>query len=586
MDEQEQNQPQMTPREFLTMLWGDPPPAHVYIYMLPTRRSIWFENFSNLDAAVRVHSDQDIYTSGGLGPLDNPQRAGNRRVQQMEVSGITGLWADIDVSHRVHGKKELPPTIERALEVLELADFEPTLLVDSGHGIQAWWLFTEPWIFKNTQDYWEARRLSSWWHDRINALYQAEGWRIDSVQNLDRIMRVPGTWNNKVKTDVRPVELMKNTGTRYELEQFLDLMPPDYQPRVMIHGTTTNGEVIGGDNLTLDPMAELPPMKFGELIAEDPRFFRSWQENRTDWADDADRSASAYDMSLANISARAGWSDQEICNLLIAKRREHEQPLKLRENYYANTIARARAPVLMAKAEERLKEAMEMEPGDGSEHIMNNLSIMIGINIRRIVKFVGDPAIFWMSTDQGDVTIGKVDFLTSQTRFSNLVAGTTGIIITPCKPAQWRDRVQAFLRAAIVEDVGDASHPAAETRAWLTAYLSEHTPQDEISKAIISRVPFMQNGRTHIFLERFTRWVDLSFNQQVTAFSMGQRLKLVDARQETINTKMNGSRTTRSTWRLPAEFDNWTENQEETTPEESVPEESVPEELATEESAE
>ena len=565
MDEQEQNRPKMTPREFLTMLWGDPPPAHVYIYMLPNRRSIWFENFSNLDAAIQVHKDKDIYTSGGLGPLDNPRRAENRRVQQIDVAGITGLWADIDVAHRVHGKKELPPTIERALEVLERAELEPTLLVDSGHGIQAWWLFTEPWIFSNTQDYWEARKLSSWWHDHINALYGAEGWRIDSVQNLDRIMRIPGTWNNKVRTDVRPVELMKNTGIRYDLEQFIDIMPPDYQPRTIVHGTTAAGEVIGGDNLTLDPAAEVPAMKFGELIAEDPRFFRSWQEDRPDWPEDADRSASAYDMSLANIAARAGWTDQEICNLLIAKRREREQPLKLRENYYANTIARARAPVLLAKAEERLKEALEMDPEEGVEHILDNLSIMIGINIRRVVKFIGDPPIFWMSTDEGDVTIGKVDNLTSQTKFSNLVVGITGIMITPCKPAQWRDRVQAFVRAAVVEDVGDASNPATETRAWLTAYLSEHTPQDDISKAIISRVPFMQNSRTHIFLERFTRWVDLSFNQIVSTFSMGQRLKLVGSKQETINTELNGARTTRSTWRLPGEFDNWTEKQEEET---------------------
>ena len=334
----------MTPREFLTMLWGDPPPAPVYIYMLPTRQSIWFSHFENLDAAVALHADKDVYTSGGLGPLDNPHRASNRRVQQKDVAGIAGLWADIDVAHQVHGKKDLPQTVEQALEILELAEPQPTMLVDSGHGIQAWWLFTSPWLFQNTQEYWEARRLSSWWHDRIQALYQNEGCRIDSVQNLDRVMRIPGTWNNKIKTDVRPVRLMKNTGERFNLEEFLEMMPPDYRPRVMVHGTTPDGEVIGGDNLRLDPTAEVPTMKFGELIAEDTRFFRSWKEDRPDWPDDADRSPSGYDMSLASIAARNGWTDQEICDLLIAKRRERGQPLKLREDYYARTIAKAHEP--------------------------------------------------------------------------------------------------------------------------------------------------------------------------------------------------------------------------------------------------
>ena len=124
----------MDPQQFLTMLWGDPPPAHVYIYMLPTKRSMWFEDFSNVNAAVQVHQDKDIYTSVGLGPLDNSRRAGNQRVQQIDITGIAGLWADIDVAHEVHSRDNLPPTIEKALEVLELAEFE----ADPAGGQRAW----------------------------------------------------------------------------------------------------------------------------------------------------------------------------------------------------------------------------------------------------------------------------------------------------------------------------------------------------------------------------------------------------------------------------------------------------------------
>src|SRR3990170_2907142 len=51
-------------------------------------------------------------------------------------------------------------------------------------------------------------------------------------------------------------------------------------------------------------------------------------------------------MSLANMAAKAQWSDQDICDLLIAWRRKHGHPLKLdRMDYYQRTIATARMGV-------------------------------------------------------------------------------------------------------------------------------------------------------------------------------------------------------------------------------------------------
>ena len=92
----------------------------------------------------------------------------------------------------MHRKPNLPPTQEQALATLEEALLEPTLLVDSGHGIQAWWLFEQPWIFQTPEDQELGRRAAQWWHQHIKGLYTARGWTTDSVFNLDRIMRLPG----------------------------------------------------------------------------------------------------------------------------------------------------------------------------------------------------------------------------------------------------------------------------------------------------------------------------------------------------------------------------------------------------------
>ena len=62
--------------------------------------------------------------------------------------------------------------------------------------------------FPNPEDQELGRRAAQWWHQHIKGLYTARGWTTDSVFNLDRIMRLPGTWNNRVPGERRPVEII------------------------------------------------------------------------------------------------------------------------------------------------------------------------------------------------------------------------------------------------------------------------------------------------------------------------------------------------------------------------------------------
>ena len=80
------------------------------------------------------------------------------------------------------------------------------------------------------------------------------------------------------------------------------------------------------------------------LLKDNPKFRKSWEQ---------DRSASAYDMSMATIALGAGWSDHEVVNLLICWRRKHGHDLKLREGYYEITLAKAKEPIVMAQAQEQ-----------------------------------------------------------------------------------------------------------------------------------------------------------------------------------------------------------------------------------------
>ena len=257
-----------TSREFLTALWGNPPPGVILIWTLPQKESNWYTRLDQVNQDVEHHAHEDVYTGVGIANRNRAQFTTQKRLTEEEVGGLAGMWADIDWAHPVHKKPNLPPTQEQALATLEEALLEPTLLVDSGHGIQAWWLFEQPWIFQTPEDQELGRRAAQWWHQHIKGLYTARGWTTDSVFNLDRIMRLPGTWNNRVPGERRPVEIIRETARRYTPQDFLDQVPEDFQTSTPPPGRTgprkqgqnrraTNGNG-GTGGLELDPEAAPP----------------------------------------------------------------------------------------------------------------------------------------------------------------------------------------------------------------------------------------------------------------------------------------------------------------------------------------
>ena len=205
-------------------------------------------------------------------------------------------------------------------------------------------------------------------------------------------------------------------------------------------------------------------------------------------------------------------------------------------------------------AAEWIREATESGEDQGCGDVWKRMSALIDIEIHRLVKYAGDPSTYWLSTSRGDITIGKIDNLTSQTKFTNLVADATGKMINPCKPYQWRQRVQIMLNACEVQDVGNASHPVTETRAWLGEYLLEHAPGEDPEAAAIAKATFVIGRTVYIFAERFSQWVEHHHNEKMSSHVISRRLKMCEAVAEKVNIRVNGKRTSRGCWALPEDI--------------------------------
>lgn len=317
-------------RQFLVSLWGPTPGGKCCLWRMPSKLSTWFTSWDHVEDFIKNRQDEEIYTGVALAAPDS-HIASYRRLKAADAYAIPGLWADIDIAGP--GKKrDYPPSIQVIRdEVASLC--EPTIWVHSGHGLQAWWLFDEPWVFSDIDDRFRADCLSMSWQRQLIGRFGAHGWGMDATHDLARVLRLPGTYNNKQQRV--PVEVIEWNGKRYSPGALIESLPAETTVQSVQYSDMPTEY---GAEITLSPEAR-PPRKIAALLVNSEKFALSWDHKRRDMPD---QSASGYDMSLAWYAVQARWSDQEITDMLISHRRRWSLDLKLRTKYYAETIWRVR----------------------------------------------------------------------------------------------------------------------------------------------------------------------------------------------------------------------------------------------------
>jgi hypothetical protein len=333
---------------FLNILFeGKRPNDNVLIWIKDKSKggtSYWFRNLMEAETfAVAQANKFDVYYGIGLASRTYGRR---QRVKSDDVTGLSCLWIEVDYktgSTAIHKKEERLPTKQEALTLINEIPFRPSLIVHSGNGFHVYWLLNDVWQFADVAERERAKRLVERWQRHFKALAEKHGWTNDSTFDLARVYRVAGTKNHKTPKP-KMVEIIEENEERYTVEQiegFLNSLPEAEQSsaRCAEEKSQIKHLAVEGGVLALDPNADIHTNKFEMLCEIEPKFKLTWEKKRNDLND---QSPSSYDMALANHSALAGWDAQEITNLIIAFRRKHGHDLKLRHDYYAMTIAKAR----------------------------------------------------------------------------------------------------------------------------------------------------------------------------------------------------------------------------------------------------
>ena len=204
----------MTPLEFLNELWQyKPEEQHILIWTYPDKRSRWFTSIpAAAEYVASVDGGRDVYVGVGLAGKDHGP---THRCVSEEITGVTGMWADLDLLSDAHSKKALPRTVQQALLILPPA-MPPTLIIATGNGLHCWWLLKEPYLFENEEDRKDAARLIMRWHTMLQLTAASRGWAYERLSDLARVLRLPSTTNVKDPAHPKPVMVYSATERRYK----------------------------------------------------------------------------------------------------------------------------------------------------------------------------------------------------------------------------------------------------------------------------------------------------------------------------------------------------------------------------------
>lgn len=158
-------------------------------------RNYFFRGLNSLKD--KNFSSQKAHIYYGLVPREKQEG------RKDSVKWLLALWADLDAKNFPNGKEE-------AWEVLRNFDFTPSVVIDSGHGLQALWFLKEPTLIQNANEIEET----------LAGL--AKVLRGDpAVCEIARVFRLPDSLNVKDPCNPIPVKIkFFSPRLRYELSAF------------------------------------------------------------------------------------------------------------------------------------------------------------------------------------------------------------------------------------------------------------------------------------------------------------------------------------------------------------------------------
>ncbi|GHB02230.1 hypothetical protein GCM10009069_26270 [Algimonas arctica] len=190
------NQPSR--QEILSTIYGTDFEGFLPLWSAKNKQTIFFssaefEQYSQ--TSERLSAREDVYMCMSSQQEDvGPHKRGSIDT----AATVFACAADIDISSEKDSGKNYPPDRETALAILDSFPHAYTYRQDSGRGLHVIWVLDDPIRCQNRAERRRAQALSKAFQKKLVAHFKANGFDIDSVGDIMRLIRVPHTLNHNV----------------------------------------------------------------------------------------------------------------------------------------------------------------------------------------------------------------------------------------------------------------------------------------------------------------------------------------------------------------------------------------------------
>lgn len=508
-------------------------------------------------------------------------KSSSSRSKEFEITQLPAFYVDIDYyDPEAHKKANLPPDKEAVLNLLYNAFMQPSMIVHSGRGVHAYWILDKP-VDISIENLEEIKNINRSIHAIILDKAKQNRWTIDSVFDLSRILRVPGTINRKGKTDLF-ASIEEDNDITYSLETIKnEIEKRNPQPECVqtsfvqkrqaalkpyTHVSTiqpTRKNISAGyvecsfnnETIILNPMAVVSSDEIDDLISVNPTIIQIIDGK---WDKAKFPSTSECDYEIVKTAIDCKWSFQKAADILIHYRNKNNLDTSkvLRPSYIINTFKNAAESCIKknlstdAKSFQRdmasdMYASVNSIPDETKEKHRVILSGIIGVEVLKLIKHTGDDPSYTLKTNLGDVFFAKIDDITSKTRFKNRLAAAVNKLIE--LPRDWVAFANMLLSIVEYDTNDESSRSSAIVRGYLSEYYIEalvryleFSRQNEImynnklskaaaiaanataSRAFGDRNPYFERdiySKMFFFIDHFFSWIK---DYRKSEFKMGE----------------------------------------------------------------
>lgn len=298
--------------------------------------------------------------------------------------------------------------------------------------------------------------------------------------------------------------------TTYTLRDCQEVLTPWYRETFgVVPGPRTPGAQPTDDawqsiRVVFDANAHPPTEQLITLLAR-AKVKQTWECTRRDLHD---QSLSGHQLAMACFAVLHGWTDQHICDLLIAHRRSHTTDLK-RLDYYQRTIWNARTFL-----ERQESQAILQQPGTAEtvtpDELRSHLAQVFGCTIVRLTQEGKDNAIYSVQLNGTLIPLGPARTFRDQGCWQDLLVSHGYRPFDKLKEPSWNNVIAAMLALIEYQD-----NPQTSWAMWLKealAHYREHEARPFAYHSLVHNLPFVDEGEIlGVHLEHFRQWAQLRY---------------------------------------------------------------------------